>query len=657
MPVTVKRKDIRFNPDPSRIITRFHLPVGNERIWSISDRVLGLSDEEVNLILNNVLRNFSKRHRNVSKIFENNFNRIKLIINDMDPGSMDPPLKKKIQELKILLKKFSTGSKPESKKRKLLIGAYFTMEYSIESAAFFNPSIVEHPDQTDLLEKNQKRVIISFRATGEGHISSLVFREGVIDKDNNIDFKSIGRLVDVPEVVKRHVYEKEAFFKKIHEMNIYQYINGSEKEPAVELIENTIKLIMDRLEDKFIYGTLRNTIEGALKNPDLTVYEKRIIEVISWLADSHYEIEFSLDTAISERVIFPISYTERNGIEDARFVRFTDDDGTITYYATYTAYDGYTILPKLIQTKDFYHFKVKPLNGIYAQNKGMALFPRRINGKYVMLSRYDGFNNYIMYSDNINLWQHAQKIENPMHPWEYIQTGNCGSPIETDKGWLVLTHGVGPMRKYCIGAVLLDLEDPTKILGYLKEPLLAPNEEEREGYVPNVVYSCGSIIHNKELVIPYGISDTASTFATVSMDELLGVLLDPDHRKKKQASILLVDDDPHERKTIAGILQDAGCLVEIAVDGVDALIPLGRGKFDLIILDISLPEMDGFQLIGKMKEERINTPVIFLSSKESEEEEIKGLELGAVEYLNKPISKEILLLRIKKLLKNLNTND
>jgi predicted GH43/DUF377 family glycosyl hydrolase len=416
-------------------------------------------------------------------------------------------------------------------------------------------------------------------------------------------------------------------------------------------------MIMDKLEDKFIYGKLRAAIGEALKNPDLTFHEKRVIEAINWLADSHYEIEFSLDTSISERVIFPISYTERNGIEDARFVRFIDDDGSITYYATYTAYDGYTILPKLIQTKDFYHFKVKPLNGIYAQNKGMALFPRRIKGKYVMLSRYDGVNNYIMYSDNINLWQHSQKIENPMHPWEYIQTGNCGSPVETDEGWLLLTHGVGAMRRYCIGAVLLDLEDPTEVLGYLKEPLLAPNEEEREGYVPNVVYSCGSIMHNNELILPYGISDTASTFATIPINELLDELLESTHKEKGKASILFVDDDPLVRKVIAKILEDAGYRVEIAVDGVDALIPLGRGKFDIIILDVNLPQMDGFQLIEKMKQESINTPVIFLTGNESEEGEIKGLELGAVEYIKKPISRDILLLRINKLVKNLNIKD
>jgi beta-1,2-mannobiose phosphorylase / 1,2-beta-oligomannan phosphorylase len=526
VPITVSRKDVRYNPDPTRIIPRFHSPAGSERTWLVIDKVLELSDEEINLNLNSVLRNFSKRHRSISRILNRNFERVKQVVDEIEFESMTPPMNENIKNLKVVLQEIYTDQKPESKKKKLLIGAYFTMEYSIESAAFFNPAIVEHPDQAELQEKGQKRVIISFRATGEGHISSIVFREGVIDEDNTIHFNSISKIVDVPEVVKRHVYNKSDFFQKLQEMHFYKTVIGVGNEPPRERIEQTIKLIMDNLEEKFIYGKLRESIEKAVKNPDLTVLEKRVIEAINWLADSHYEIEFSQDTSLSERVIFPVSYSERNGIEDARFVRFTDDDGSVSYNATYTAYDGYTILPKLIQTKDFCHFIVKPLNGIFAQNKGMALFPRRIKGKYIMLSRHDGVNNYILDSDNINLWQHSQKIESPINSWEFVQTGNCGSPIETDRGWLVLTHGVGTMRKYCIGALLLDLEDPTKVLGHLKEPLLSPNEEEREGYVPNVVYSCGSIVHNNELILPYGISDTASTYATISMDELLSELLE-----------------------------------------------------------------------------------------------------------------------------------
>jgi predicted GH43/DUF377 family glycosyl hydrolase len=243
-----------------------------------------------------------------------------------------------------------------------------------------------------------------------------------------------------------------------------------------------------------------------------------------WLASSHYEINFSIDSAISERVIFPVSATEQKGIEDARFVKFTDDNGEITYYATYTAYDGIAILPKLIKTTDFYNFKILPINGELARNKGMALFPRKIKGKYAMLCRIDGVNNYIAYSDSINIWREAKMIQQPTYPWELVQIGNAGSPIETEDGWLVITHAVGPMREYTLGATLFDLENPEIQIGRLDRPLMTPNESEREGYVPNVIYSCGSIVHNNDLIIPYAMSDHSSTYATVNLKELLDVL-------------------------------------------------------------------------------------------------------------------------------------
>ena len=250
-----------------------------------------------------------------------------------------------------------------------------------------------------------------------------------------------------------------------------------------------------------------------------------MIEAINWLANSHYEVTFSRDVAISERVLFPVSYSESNGIEDARFVKLTDDDGSVCYYATYTAYNGFTILPKLLKTKDFYHFKIMPIHGIYTQNKGMSLFPRRIDGKYALISRCDGSNNFINFSDKINVWRNAEKLMEPKYSWEFVLIGNCGSPIETEKGWLLITHGVGPMRMYSLGVALLDLEDPARVIGRLKEPLLVPNDKERDGSVPNVIYSCGSLIHNGELIIPYGISDYASSFAAISLDELFDNLL------------------------------------------------------------------------------------------------------------------------------------
>jgi predicted GH43/DUF377 family glycosyl hydrolase len=489
MSLTVTRKPNRFYPDSKRVIARFFelgMNSNSDRAKYIIQKVKGMSDDDVNLTLNQILRDFSKRHRNITKIFENHFNNVKSIV-----------------------KKVNGDLESLSLKRKLLIGSCFTMEYAIESAAFFNPSIVEDPDQTDLKE-GEKRIIVSFRATGEGHISSIVFRRGIIDKDNNLNFAQPGKLVDTPEIVKRHIYNKDIFLKKLDEMNIHK---------------DVVDMVMDRLGNTFIYGELQASITETIKNVKITPSKKRVIQSMSWLANSHYEVTFSLDTAISERVIFPVSYTETKGIEDARFVRFIDDDGCVTYYATYTAYNGFAILPKLIETKDFYQFRIMPLNGEYVQNKGLALFPRKINGKYAMISRIDGVNNYIMFSDKINLWQNAKKIQEPKYPWEFIQIGNCGSPIETKKGWLLITHAVGPMRRYSLGAVLLDLEDPTKVIGHLRKPLLAPNDEEREGYVPNVVYSCGSIIHNNELIIPYAMADFASTFASVPLNELLDELL------------------------------------------------------------------------------------------------------------------------------------
>jgi predicted GH43/DUF377 family glycosyl hydrolase len=248
------------------------------------------------------------------------------------------------------------------------------------------------------------------------------------------------------------------------------------------------------------------------------------IEKIYWLAKSNYELKFRSDHRISERVIFPVSENESRGIEDARFVRFIEDDGEINYYATYTAYNGFNILPQLLETRDFLHFKIRTLNGVAVQNKGMALFPRRIGGKYMMISRQDGENMYIMASDNLHFWHEAELLQVPKYPWEFVQIGNCGSPLETDEGWILLTHGVGAMRRYCIGAYLLDREDPTKVIGHLPEPLLSPTEEEREGYVPNVLYTCGATIHNDEVIIPYSMSDTASGIAVVPVKQLLACL-------------------------------------------------------------------------------------------------------------------------------------
>lgn len=484
MSLSVKRTNTSFLPDFKKVIARF-FALDTMRTTELVMRIYHMTDEEAESTLNQILREFSKRHRNMTRIFRKHFSKVKFVFADLDIN---------VEDL--------------SERKQLLIGSYFTMEYSIESAAFFNPSIVEDPDQTGL-EKGEKRIIMSFRATGEGHISSLVFRRGVLDKDNKLMVHEPGQLIDGAERVKKYQYEKKSFSKKLEEMDIPKSLYG---------------LVLDKLPPQFIYKQIKEAVQQIIDENDMNVEKQKVLQEIIWLADSHYEINFSMDTDLSERVIFPIGEREKNGIEDARFVKFINEDGSYDYYATYTAYDGYTIIPKLIQTKDFYHFKVIPIQGKNAQDKNLALFPRKINGKYAMLSRIDGKNNYIMFSDKINIWENARMLCEPQLPWEYIQIGNGGSPLETKEGWLMITHGVGPMRKYSLGACLLDLEDPSKVIGCLKEPLLTPNEDERDGYVPNVVYTCGTLIHNDHLIIPYAMADYATGLATIELDEILKAL-------------------------------------------------------------------------------------------------------------------------------------
>ncbi|MCE1163911.1 MAG: glycoside hydrolase family 130 protein [Bacteroidetes bacterium] len=480
MRISVNRKAVRIYPDSKRVITRF-FDHGEVIARSIVSKIEGLSEAEAEKSLNFILREFSKRHRNITQIFLLNYSKM----------------------YHHLGKSLTNGDMTFSKK--LLTGSYFTMEYSIESAALFNPSIVEHPDQSGL-EEGQTRVIVSFRATGESHISSIVFRSGIIDRDYNIMLDPRGNYVSEAEIIKGYEYNRNEFLAILEEHGIHNDISVK---------------ILNELGESFYYTELKEIVKSEQDKHDLNLDQKKTLKEMMWLARSHYEIVFSLDTDISERVIFPISKTESNGIEDARFVKFTDDDGDSVYYATYTAYDGYTILPKLLETKDFYHFKNLPLHGECTKNKNFALFPKKVNGKYAMLSRLDGYRQYIMFSDNITIWETASILREPMYDWELIKIGNCGSPIETKEGWLVITHGVGRMRRYCIGAILLDLKDPSKVIGSLKEPLIVPNEDEREGYVPNVVYSCGSMLVKEVLVIPYAISDYASSFATVNLDVVL----------------------------------------------------------------------------------------------------------------------------------------
>jgi predicted GH43/DUF377 family glycosyl hydrolase len=520
----VNRKKIIFSPNSARVIARF-LYVGDERAVEIIQNVLAMPEQEVNIALIRLLRGFSQRHRNISRIFEKHF-----------------------ENLTPIFKSIGVKNEKLTAAQKALIGSFFTMEYSIESAAIFNPSIVEHPDQSEL-RLGEKRVIISFRATGEGHISSVVFRTGILDHNNNLVIEPIGKMLAEADKVTFSVYNKKRFKEKLKILQDHSnfippaiVVNINELQdpkvviPSAILSRSPLKpfkrkyispnFILNKLDDSFNYTDLMLHLNKAIKSPAVSENHLKIIKLMLLLACEHYEIYFSIDSAISERVIFPISATEQGGIEDARFVKFTDDDGEVTYYATYTAYDGLLILSKLISTKDFYKFKIMPINGEIARNKGMALFPRKINGKYAMLCRIDGSNNYLSYSDNLNIWNEAKMIQKPKFPWEFVQIGNAGSPIETEDGWLVITHSVGPMREYTLGASLFSIENPEIEIGRLKEPLMVPSETEREGYVPNVIYSCGSIIHKDEVVIPYAMSDQSSSYATVNLKELLNILKD-----------------------------------------------------------------------------------------------------------------------------------
>lgn len=481
-PINVKRREVKFIPDSSRVLIRPFVPLNTQRIVNILGRVMTLSDADVDRLLGEVMKEFSDRHLDIEHVFSLHYEKVRPhLFTDTEPA----------------------------RPRQLLIGSYFTSEYALESAALFNPSMVAHPDQSNLPE-GSLRFILSLRATGEGHISSIEFRCGTINAQNEIQLDPVSRQVTAPEIIPNPSYDKTVFTLKLHEMG---FQDGFSNE------------ILDPLPQLFTLSELHKNVTAVKHQVRIrTRDEQRMIECITWLAESNYEIQFRSDKTMSERIIFPISANESNGIEDARFVRFCDEDGSVTYYATYTAYNGRVILPQLIQTKDFLHFKIVTLNGAAVQNKGMALFPRRINGRFAMISRQDNENIFIMFSENPHFWNETEKLVKPSHAWEFVQLGNCGSPIETDAGWLLLTHGVGAMRKYCIGAVLLDLHDPTKVIGRLKQPLLEPAGNEREGYVPNVVYTCGALLHGRELIIPYAMSDSASSIATVSVDELLNAL-------------------------------------------------------------------------------------------------------------------------------------
>ena len=474
----VTRLPGRLSGDQRRVIARQFDPGGEKRINAVIDRVASLSDDRIDHLLHEVLAAFGERHKDLTSIFRRHGS--EALARTGRPGEL-------------------------SNERRLLLGAYFTHEYSLESVALFNPSMVEHPDQEGLAF-GSKRFLLSLRACGEGHISSIEFRSGVIDRSGSVTIDPPTPFAVTTRPLDEARYDKKVYGMKLVEMRAHQ--------PSANPV-------LDLLGSEFTMSDLVLAIDAVRQKQPATTVFKELADNMIWLARSNYQLEFSADTELSERVIFPVSESESRGIEDARFVRFTHPDGRVVYYGTYTAYNGFRVLPQFIETSDFRHFKMNTLNGRYVQNKGMALFPRMIGGEYVMSARLDGENLFLLRSDNIHFWNESQKIREPRYPWEFIQVGNCGSPIETDEGWLLLTHGVGPMRQYWIGALLLDLADPARIIGELTEPMLVPNARERDGYVPNVVYSCGAMRHGHDLYVPYAVSDTYSALARVPIANIL----------------------------------------------------------------------------------------------------------------------------------------
>ena len=478
-PLSIKRLPFRLTPDSRRTITRFFWS-GQERAIRIVERVKSLTSNEIANSLETIIEQFSDVNPGLEEILLEHYEKV---IHQTGLG-FD-------QDLAI----------------RMLIGAYFSMEYAFESAALFNPSMVPSLDQEGVVE-GSLRFTMSLRAIGEGHISSITFRRGIVDGEGNITINPSSLFVRRLRRKENRLFQKEPFAQKIRQLNC----NGP-----------TIDVLLDTLPDPFTHLQLQQKIE-FMEHKEVSKTAREHLDMILWLARADYRIELDEDINIEDMVLFPISETESQGMEDMRLVHFIDDDGSFAYYGTYTAFNGRQILPQIMEIKNRDHADILTLHGQYAQNKGLALFPKRIEGQYAAIGRVDGENLFLLKTNRVDFWDEAKMILQPKYKWEYIQIGNCGSPIETDAGWLLLTHGVGPMRQYCMGAVLLDKDDPSEVIGELEEPLLSPTDEERSGYVPNLVYSCGGLVHSGNLVIPYGISDAATGFAVVVLEQLLGKL-------------------------------------------------------------------------------------------------------------------------------------
>lgn len=485
----VTRTGLALRPDPRRVITRLFLPgqemliAGESRATGVIHRILAMPPREVAGTLAATLDTFAGRHRDLARTLQAHFD---------------------------LVAHRLVGTSALTADQRLLIGAYFTHEFSVEAAALFNPSVVRHPDQ-DRLAPGEVRIVLSARAVGEGHLSCVEFRTGVVGPGPAVRIDDPGDTL-VTGVRQPTSYRRDAFRQTLTGLGRY---------------DESAAFVLDRLPDRFADADLATAVT-ALRGQRLTRGTvDEAIDHLRSIADCNYELDFPETSQLAERVIWPTSPAESHGIEDARFTRFVDDDGGVNYRATYTAFDGANVAPHLLETTDFRHFRVSQLTGKGARNKGMALFPRRIRGQYVALSRWDRENNAIATSTDGRDWAEATTLQVPEQPWELIQLGNCGPPIETPHGWLVLTHGVGPLRVYAIGAILLDLHDPRRVIGRLTGPLLTPGRDERDGYVPNVVYSCGALTHADTLVLPYGCSDSAIRIATVNLPALLDQLRPP----------------------------------------------------------------------------------------------------------------------------------
>jgi predicted GH43/DUF377 family glycosyl hydrolase len=480
----VKRTSAILYPNRGRVLVRPLQASSEQQTRNVISRVVALSPREVEEELAHTLEQFQGRHARLEDFL---LHRCEQLV---------PYLPRDVHL---------------SMHHRLLLGAYFSQEYAIESAALFNPSMVWHPDQTGL-QAGEQRFVLSLRAAGEGHISSITFRSGTVNAAGAIRLDAATSLATAPTPRRDVSYERPLFVRKLGELGLRNAFADT---------------VMAGLDEAFSWSQLQARLDEVEREQSEALgVDRSTVSGIRALAEANYEVSYPTEHDLSERVIFPCTPAEANGIEDARFVQFFDDDGTSRYYATYTAYDGRVILPQFLETTDFLHFKINTLNGSGVANKGMALFPRKIDSQYAMISRQDNENLYLMLSDNIHFWYEKQLLVSPVRSWEFVQLGNCGSPIETEAGWLLLTHGVGAMRRYCIGAMLLDRDDPLRVVGRLDEPLISPTENEREGYVPNVVYSCGGQVHGEHLVVPYAMSDYASRFAIVNLERLLELLTD-----------------------------------------------------------------------------------------------------------------------------------